>query len=89
MTRYERLIAETLLDEIRDTTPEEAVRRLLAAGLADIRACERRAIHDEVERLGRKGIPRCEALCVAAETFCCSYKKARKYYYEQTKKRKS
>lgn len=89
MTRHERLLARTLLDEIRGATPEEAVERLLAAGLADLRACERRAIHDEVERLGQEGTPRCEALYAAAEKFSCSYEKARRYYYEQIKKRKS
>ncbi|MDE5621653.1 MAG: hypothetical protein K2K30_04810 [Alistipes sp.] len=89
MTRHERLLARTLLDEIRGATPEEAVERLFAAGLADLRACERRAIHDEVERLGQEGMPRCEALCVAAEKFSCSYEKARRFYYEQKKTRKS
>lgn len=53
--------------------------------MIDRRACERQAIRDEVARLQRQGIPRCEALEVTARTFCCSYEKARNAIYNTFK----
>lgn len=84
MTRYEELLAEVLLGAIRGLGRREAVQRLLAEGLVNRRACERLAVRCEVARLEGRGIPRCEALCVAAETCCCSYEKARALFYENT-----
>lgn len=85
MTRHEELLAEVITGEIRGLGEQAAVRRLIRLGLLGQTACERLAIRREVFRLAREGIPRCEALHVAAEKFCCSYEKARGLFY-QTKK---
>lgn len=87
MTRHEKLLAETILGEIRNSAPEEAVAHLFAAGLIDRRSCEQRAVYAEVVRLSREGMPRCEAMLRTAETFCCSYEKVRGMYYNQSKSR--
>ena len=58
-----------------------AVLALFESGMIDHRACERRAIRDEIERLERQGMPRCEAFEVVADRFCCSYEKARNAFY--------
>lgn len=85
MTRLDERLTETLFREVKGLTGRQAVLKLLEAGLISRRACERRAIRDEVERLQRSGVPRCEALEVAAETFCCSYEKARNAFYNSFK----
>lgn len=85
MTRLDERFAELLLREVRGLTPRQAVLALLERGFIDRRACERRAIREEVEQLQRQGIPRCEAFEVAAGRFCCSYEKARNAFYNSTK----
>lgn len=86
MTRIDERLAEMLLRDVRGLTPRQCIKRLLESGLIDRRACERQAIRDEVARLQQQGIPRCEALEVAAQTFCCSYGKARNAVYDTFKK---
>ena len=85
MTRLDEQLAEVLLREVRGMTPRQAVLTLLERGFIDLRACERQAIRDEVQRLQRQEIPRCEALEIAADTFCCSYEKARNAFYNHSK----
>ena len=75
MTRHDEMLAETALREVRGLGTAEAVRRLFEMGLISRRECERQAIRDEVARLQREGIPRCEALEIVAGKFCCSYEK--------------
>lgn len=84
MTRHEKQLAETILGEIRDTTPGQTLTRLFSLGLIDRRACEARAIRAETERLVRQGTPRCEAMEISARTFCCSYSKVRDILYNHT-----
>lgn len=62
MTRHDEMLAETALREVRGLGTAEAVRRLFEMGLISRRECERQAIRDEVRRLEREGVPRCEAL---------------------------
>lgn len=88
MTRHEESLAGVLLGEVGGLRTEEAVRRLIRLGLLNRTACERLAVRDEVARLAREGIPRCEALHMAAERFCCSYEKARGLFYENPKHQK-
>ena len=61
------------------------MRRLFEIGLISRRECERQAIRDEVRRLEREGVPRCEALEAAAGKYCCSYEKARNAFYTNYK----
>ena len=82
MTRHEELLAEVVLGEIRGLGLRQAVRQLTGLGLLNRTACERLAVRHEVDRLAREGIPRCEALHVAAGTLCCSYEKARNLFYD-------
>lgn len=85
MTRLDEKFAEMMIRELRGLTIRQAVFKLLERGFIDRRTCERQAICDEVERLQRMGIPRCEALEVSAKTFCCSYEKARNAFYNHFK----
>ena len=85
MTRLDERLAEILLREVRGLTPRQSIQRLLERGLINRSACERLAIRDEVARLQQQGMPRCEALEVAAQTFCCSYGKARSAIYDTFK----
>lgn len=85
MTRLDEQLCEGLLRQVRGLTPRQAVIALFESGLIDRRACERRAIRDEIERLERQGLPRCEAFVVAADRFCCSYEKARNAFYNLSK----
>ena len=55
------------------------------AGAVSRRGCERLAIREEVARLEKRGMGRCEALHVAAGVFCCSYEKARNAFYNTFK----
>lgn len=85
MTRHDEMLAETALREVRGLETAEAVRRLFEMGLISRRECERQAIRDEVWRLEREGVPRCEALEAAAGKYCCSYEKARNAFYTNYK----
>ena len=85
MTRHDELLAEAVLREVRGLTTRQAVLRLFELGLISRRGCERRAIRDEVQRLEREGVPRCEALEAAAGKYCCSYEKARNAFYTNYK----
>ena len=80
MTRHEKRLAEVLLDAIGGLEGEQAVERLFGLGLVNLRACEQRAV-----RLAEEGVPRCEAMHVTADEFCCSYEKVRSYYYNTYK----
>ena len=81
MTRHEKRLAEVLLDVIG----EQVVERLFGLGLVNLRACEQRAVRARVDRLAEEGVPRCEAMHVTADEFCCSYEKVRSYYYNTYK----
>lgn len=85
MSGHERRLCDAALGLVRDLSVAEAVGRLFAAGLIDRRACERLVVVEEVDRLAQEGVPRCEALHVAARICCCSYEKARSCYYQQIK----
>lgn len=85
MTRLDEKFSELLIREVRGLTLRQALLKLLERGFIDRRACERQAIRDEVQRLQRLEIPRCEALEIAADTFCCSYEKARNAFYNHSK----
>ena len=76
MTRHEKRLAEVLLDAIGGLEGEQAVERLFELGLVSRRGCEQCAI---------RGVPRCEAMHVTADEFCCSYEKVRSYYYNTYK----
>ena len=77
MTRHEKRLAEVLLDVIGGLEGEQAVERLFGLGLVNLRAW--------VDRLAEEGVPRCEAMHVTADEFCCSYEKVRSYYYNTYK----
>lgn len=85
MTRLDEKFSELLIREVRGLTLRQALLKLLERGFIDRRTCERQAIRDEVQQLQRQGIPRCEALEIAADTFCCSYEKARNAFYNHSK----
>ena len=86
MTQHDQRLLNLLLFEIGDLTPQQAITHLYNRGLIDQRRCEQRAIRSEIERLEREEkIPRCEAMQVAAETFCCSHEKARSAFYNTIK----
>ena len=80
MTRHEKRLAEVLLDAIGGLEGEQAVERLV-----NLRACEQRAVRARIDRLAEEGVPRCEAMHVTADEFCCSYEKVRSYYYNTYK----
>ena len=85
MTRHEKRLAEVLLDVIGGLEGEQAVERLFGLGLVNLRVCEQRAVRARVDRLAEEGVPRCEAMHVTADEFCCSYEKVRSYYYNTYK----
>ncbi|MCH5330113.1 MAG: hypothetical protein J1E04_04035 [Alistipes sp.] len=56
---------------------------LAKRGLIDRRAAEALFARNEVERLARKGRPRCLAMVQVAEMLCCSYQKVRNLIYNK------
>ena len=76
MTRHDELLAEAVLREVRGLTTRQAVLRLFELGLVSRRGCEQCAIRDEIGRLEREGMSRCEA---------CSYEKVRNAFYNTYK----
>ena len=84
MTRYETLLRDALVEEV-GTLDTRAAEQLILRGLLNRPACERLVVRREVARLAREGVPRCEALVVAADLLCCSYEKVRSYYYNTYK----
>ncbi len=66
MTRHEERLAGILRRAIAGLSEEEAVKRLFELGAVSRRGCERLAIREEVARLEKRGMGRCEALHVAA-----------------------
>ena len=81
MTRHEKRCTEVLSAAAGRKLSDALVEKLLAAGLIDLRACERRAIYEAVCAAENDGIPRCEAFEKIAREFCCSYEKARNAFY--------
>ena len=81
MTRHDELLAEAVLREVRGLT----TRRLFELGLVSRRGCEQRAIRDEIGRLEKEGMSRCEAFEVTAGKLCCSYEKVRNAFYNTYK----
>ena len=71
MTRHDELLAEAVLREVRGLTTRQAVLRLFE--------------RDEIGRLEREGMSRCEAFEVTAGKFCCSYEKVRNAFYNTYK----
>ena len=84
-TRHKKRLAAILLREIGGLEGEQAVERLFELGLVSRRGCEQRAIRDEIGRLEKEGMSRCEAFEVTAGKFCCSYEKVRNAFYNTYK----
>lgn len=80
MTRYETLLHDALIEEV-GALGTRAAEQLILRGLLNRTACERLVVRREVARLAREGVPRCEALVIAADLLCCSYEKARGLFY--------
>ena len=87
MTRHEKRCTEVLSAAAGRKLSDALVEKLLAAGLIDLRACERIAIFRAVCSAEKAGIPRCEAFEQTARDFCCSYEKARNVYYRMLRVR--
>lgn len=85
MTRHDRQLANWLLRRTDGLDRTQVVDHLLRQGLLNRRGCERLAIRDEVDRLVREGMGRCEAMEVVAETFCRSYASVRQAVYYKPK----
>lgn len=85
MTEHEKRLAEVLLQETDGMEQRRAVERLFELGLVNLRSCEQIAARKEIDKLDKAGMPRCEAMHVTAEAFCCSYEKIRSYYYNTYK----
>ena len=85
MTRHDELLAEAVLREVRGLTTRQAVLRLFELGLVSRRGCEQCAIRDEIGRLEKEGMSRCEAFEVTAGKLCCSYEKVRNAFYDTYK----
>lgn len=66
-------------------TTRQAVLRLFELGLVSRRGCEQCAIRDEIGRLEKEGMSRCEAFEVTAGKLCCSYEKVRNAFYNTYK----
>lgn len=89
MTRPDARLMAFLRGELQGLSAPKTLAHLLDRGLLDRRACEAEAIRAETERLVRQGMPRCEAMELAAERFCCSYGKVRGIVYKRQPKSKS
>ena len=59
--------------------------RMSGAPVPGVRGCEQRAIRDEIGRLEKEGMSRCEAFEVTAGKLCCSYEKVRNAFYNTYK----
>lgn len=78
-------MAGVLLHEIKGLDAARAVERLFRLGLVNLRACEQRVICERLDTLEREGMPRCEAMHMAAGELCCSYEKVRSAFYNKFK----
>lgn len=85
MTQLDKILAEAVLRKVRGLTLRQGIVRLFELGFISRRTCERQAVRDEVTRLERTGIARCDAFEAAARRLCCSYEKARNLFYENQK----
>ena len=89
MTQHQKLLADVLQKQLEGLSLEQITEKLLSTGLANVRTCEHYALYDEITRLVDEGMPRCEAMQVAADKFCCSYEKARDSFYNLIKQKTS
>ena len=85
MTRHEKRLAEVLLDAIGGLEGEQPDEPHIRLPHLNHRPCEQRAVRARIDRLAEEGVPRCEAMHVTADEFCCSYEKVRSYYYNTYK----
>lgn len=85
MTRIEKKLAEIILRRIEGLSAGQIAEMMVCEGWADRKICERMAICEEIAELEKNGMPRCEAMEVAARKFCCSYEKARDSFYKTIK----
>ena len=85
MTHHQQLLAKVLQHQLEGLTTSQVVNRLLSKGLADIRACERIAIYEDILNQEAEGTARCQAMRNTAKKFCCSYEKARDTFYYHIK----
>lgn len=83
MTRLERRLVGTLLQELPRSGTKRLLEQLIEAGLLDLTACERLAMRRQVELLVRQGGRRTAAMVQVAETFGCSYEKVRAAVYRK------
>ena len=81
MTRLDARLMAFLRGELQGLAAPKTLAHLFDRGLLDRRACEAEAIRAEIARLVEQGIPRCEAMELAAERFCCSYGKVKGIVY--------
>lgn len=87
MTQHEKRLAALLARQMGRRTADREVERLFERGLVNLRACEELLICEHLDRLQRRGIPRCEAMHAAAGELCCSYEKVRGAFYKHQKTR--
>lgn len=85
MTRQEERFAEIIRSQIEGMDRDTAIRTLVEKRLVNAVLCERIAIYNSLTALEREGIPRCEAMTIVAENFCCSYEKVRDSFYNHLK----
>lgn len=86
MTTMQEKLLRFLLSETEGLGRVEAIGRLMELGVVSQCGCERAAIRTDVDRLVRRGSPRCEAMEDAAVRFRCSYAKVRGAVYYKPKK---
>ncbi len=85
MTRQQERFAEVLLAQTEGMDRNTAIRTLIEKNLINHVLCERIAICNRLLEMEREGIPRCEAMLIVADTFCCSYEKVRDSFYNHLK----
>lgn len=85
MTSYEKQLVGVLLEKLSTSHGRQVIERLFKLGVINLRACEQLAMREQIDQLGRQGVPRCEAMLRTADQFCCSYEKVRSYYYNTYK----
>ncbi len=86
MTKREERLAARLAATLDGTLTVAAARHLMAQGLLDTRACERRIARRRMDELASGGCPRCGAMYAVAEELGCSYAKVKTLYYESFQK---
>ncbi len=75
-----------MVEDLDSPSPQQILDYLHTNRMLNYRAIERHAIRQEVEKLYKAGMGRCDAMVAVAEKIGCSYEKVRALIYQKSRK---